>query len=142
MRKFRLITVFWLRLFQCFRCHACAVVIKVRVAGGYRYLFAHHRNNVQSSTWISYTKLLRITRVKNVLNQSARLFTFLFSTNEGAGNRKLSTKRARKYCRLLRLLCHSIFILPWEFLNFDLERKISMLEIFSCVANTNLVTYK
>ena len=50
------------------------------------------------------------TRGNFVLDQSARLFTFSFSTNEDAGNPKLSTKRARKYCRLLGLFCHSILI--------------------------------
>jgi hypothetical protein len=48
--------------------------------------------------------VFRKTRADFVLDQSAHLFTFSLSANHNAGNKKLTPRRARKYCRLLGLM--------------------------------------
>ena len=53
------------------------------------------------SGWILYP--VHPTRADFMLDQSAHLFTFSLSANHNAGNEKFTTRRARKYCRLLGL---------------------------------------
>jgi hypothetical protein len=48
-------------------------------------------------------KLAGVTKADLVLDQSAHLLSFSFSANHNAGNEKFTSRRARKYCRLLGL---------------------------------------